>query len=341
MELTKWTRQALYQEQLQDKVVRCHLCPHNCTIRNEKYGICRTRVNIDGTLYTVAYGNPCSANIDPIEKKPLFHFLPSSKIFSIATAGCNFKCLNCQNWEISQSSPQELSHYDLPPEAVVELAAKNKITSIAFTYTEPTVFYEYVYDTAKLAHQKNIKTVIVSNGYINEKPLLELCQYLDAANIDLKCIDDQIYRKLTGGKLQPVLNSLQILKKQGVWLEITNLIVPTYSDSPEMIENMCKWLVDNGFEDNPLHFSRFFPANQLPDLPPTPIKTLLIAREIAQTAGMKYVYVGNVPALGYENTFCPSCKKMLIERVGYTVNKNFINEGKCMFCRTDIPGVWK
>ena len=259
----------------------------------------------------------------------------------MATAGCNFKCLNCQNWEISQSSPQEVIHYDLLPEAVVELASNRQIASIAFTYTEPTVFYEYVYDTAKLAHQKNMKTVIVSNGYINEKPLLDLCPFLDAANIDLKCFDDHLYRKLTGGSLEPVLKTLKTLKAQGVWLEITNLIVPTYSDSPEMIESMCKWLVDNGFEDIPLHFSRFFPANQLPDLPPTPIKTLLAAREISQTAGMKYVYVGNVPALGYENTFCPSCKKLLIERTGFTVNKNFINDGKCLFCHTPIPGVWQ
>lgn len=338
---SNWIRPALYQQPLENGMVKCLLCPHQCVLHEGKTGLCHTRQNINGVLYTLAYGNPCSANLDPIEKKPLFHFLPGSKIFSVATAGCNFKCLNCQNWEISQNSPQELSHYDFLPEAVVELASNRHIASIAFTYTEPTVFYEYVYDTAKLAHQKNMKTVIVSNGYINEKPLLDLCPFLDAANIDLKCFDDRLYRKLTGGSLEPILKTLKTLKAQGVWLEITNLIVPTYSDSLEMIETMCKWLVDNGFEDTPLHFSRFFPANQLPDLSPTPIKTLLTAREIAQTAGIKYVYVGNVPTLGYENTFCPSCKKLLIERTGFTVNKNFINEGKCMFCRTDIPGVWK
>lgn len=334
-------RPSLYQQPLENGAVKCLLCPHQCVLYEEKTGLCHTRQNRNGVLYTLAYGNPCSLNVDPIEKKPLFHFLPGSKILSLATAGCNFKCLNCQNWEITQSSPQKLRAYDLPPEAVVELAGENNIPSIAFTYTEPTVFYEYVLDTAKLAHEKNIKTVIVSNGYINEKPLLDLCHFLNAANIDLKCFDTHLYRKLTGGSLEPVLKTLKTLKEQGVWLEITNLIIPTYSDSTEMVTSMCKWLMDNGFEDTPLHFSRFFPAHQLPNLPPTPIKTLLAAREIAQTAGMKYVYVGNVPTLGYENTVCPSCQKLLIERTGFTVKKNFINDGKCAFCHADIPGDWK
>ena len=332
---------AFYQQSLTDEKVKCLLCPHQCILHEGKTGICSTRQNRKGVLYTLAYDNPCSLNIDPIEKKPLFHFLPGSEILSIATAGCNFKCLNCQNWEISQSSPEEIPAYHFTPENIVNEAIRRDIPSIAFTYTEPTVFYEYVYDTANLAHQKNLKTVIVSNGYINEKPLLDLCPFLDGANIDLKCFDTHLYRKLAGGSLEPVLKTLKTLKEQGVWLEITNLIVPTYSDSVEMITSMCKWLVDNGFEDTPLHFSRFFPANQLPDLPPTPIKTLLAAREIAQTAGIKYVYVGNVPALGYENTYCPICEKLLIERTGFTVDKNFLNERKCTFCHAAIPGVWE
>src|SRR5450759_2965077 len=236
IDLGKWSRLARYQEKLPDNMVRCHVCPHNCIVHEGKYGFCQTRVNYQGELYCIAYGNPCSISVDPIEKKPLFHFFQGAKIYSLGTAGCNFRCLNCQNWKISQSSLQELDHYDLMPEEVVQQALHHGTNMIAFTYTEPTVFYEYVYDTAKIAHEKGVKTVFISNGYINEKPLLDLCPYLDAANIDLKCFNDAVYRKLGGGRLQPVLDTLKTLKENGIWLEITNLLVPTYSDSPEMIQ---------------------------------------------------------------------------------------------------------
>src|SRR5659263_304969 len=235
LESDKGSRLASYQEMLPDKKVRCLLCPHYCIIREGKTGICRTRENIGGKLYTLAYGNPCSISVDPIEKKPLFHFFPGTKIYSLGTAGCNFRCLNCQNWQISQSSPSAMDHYDLMPEEVMQQALSHDTNSIAFTYTEPTVFYEYVYDTAKIAHEKGVKTVFISNGYINEKPLLDLCPYLDAANIDLKCFDNAVYRKLGGGQLQPVLDTLKTLKENSVWLEITNLLVPTYSDSLETV----------------------------------------------------------------------------------------------------------
>jgi len=337
----KWSRLALHQEKLPDNVVRCHLCPYNCMIHEGNYGICQTRVNHQGELYSLAYGNPCSISVDPIEKKPLFHFFPGTKIYSLATTGCNFRCLNCQNWHISQSSPSAMDHYDLAPEEVVQQALHQSTNSIAFTYTEPTVFYEYVYDTAKIAHEKGVKTVLISNGFINEKPLLDLCPYLDAANIDLKCFDDAVYRQLTGGRLQPVLDTLKTLKENGVWLEITNLLVPGYSDSPKMIQSMCDWLIENGFADTPLHFSRFFPTYKLSQLPPTDEAVLIQTKEIAEKSGMKYVYIGNIPGLHGENTYCPDCKQMLIKRIGYVVKKNLIHNGRCTFCGEPVAGVWE
>lgn len=336
--LDKWSKLALFQEKLSDQVVRCHLCPHNCIIGVEKSGICTTRVNVQGDLYTLAYGNPCSLNIDPIEKKPLFHFFPGSQIYSIATVGCNLRCLNCQNWEISQSSPQDMFHYNLLPKDVVKQTLNHHINLIAFTYTEPTVYYEYMLDTAKVAHEEGLKTVMVSNGYINEKPLLDLCPYLDAANIDLKCFDDLMYRQLTGGRLQPVLDSLKVLKNNGIWLEITNLLVPTFTDSPEMIRKMCRWLFENGFGDTPIHFSSFFPHYQLSHLPLTSDRILILAKEIAQEAGLKFVYTGNQPSLDGVNTYCPNCKQLLVQRKGYYIAKNLISNGKCPFCQETIAG---
>ncbi|MDP4240056.1 MAG: AmmeMemoRadiSam system radical SAM enzyme [Bacteroidota bacterium] len=341
IETEKWIRPARYQEKLPDNVVRCHVCPHNCIVQEEKSGICQTRVNHQGELYTLAYGNPCSVHIDPIEKKPLFHFFPGMSIYSVATAGCNFRCLNCQNWQISQSAPQLLTHYDLMPAQLVQQALLHNTNSLAFTYTEPTVFYEYVYDTAKIAHENGLKTVFISNGFINEKPLLDLCPYLDAANIDLKCFDDAVYRRLDGGRLQPVLDTLKTLKGNGVWLEITNLLIPTYTDNEEMIQSMCDWLVGNGFEDTPLHFSRFFPTYKLSELSPTSETVLIRAKEIAMKSGLKYIYIGNIPGLHDENTRCPACKRMLVERSGFVVKRNLIRHGLCGFCREPVAGVWE
>lgn len=341
IDLGKWSRLALYQEKLSDKAVRCRVCPHNCIVHEGKSGLCKTRINVDGNLYSIAYGNPCSISVDPIEKKPLFHFFPESRIFSLATGGCNFRCLNCQNWNISQSSPQVFQSHDLPPENIVNQALLRDTNMIAFTYTEPTVFYEYMYETAKIAHEAGLKTVIVSNGYINQQPLLDLCPYLDAANIDLKCFDDAIYRKLAGGRLQPVLDTLKTLKEKHVWLEITNLLVPTFSDSPEMIQAMCSWLYENGFADTPLHFSRFFPTYKLEHIAPTSEETLKLAKEIAENAGVKYVYIGNRPDLNGENTYCSNCKQLLVERTRFTVIKNLIHNNQCNYCGEQIAGVWE
>jgi pyruvate formate lyase activating enzyme len=336
----KWSREAIFYTST-PRGVRCGVCPNECTLKQGETSVCNNRVCYDDKLYSIAYGNPCAVHIDPIEKKPLLHFLPRSQAFSIATAGCNFACLNCQNWEISQTSPKKTTNIDLMPNQVVEQCIQNKCASIAYTYSEPVSFYEYVYDTAMLARSKNIRNVFVSNGYINDGPLSKLAPYLDAANINLKSFSDSIYLKLNAGKLQPVLNTLKTLKDNKVWLEITNLIVPSWTDDMDMIRKMCDWLVANGFEEYPLHFNRFFPLYKLTQLPATPIATLLKAREIAEQAGCRYVYVGNVPEIGTENTICPKCKKMLVERRGFALLSMDIEKGKCKFCGYSINGVWE
>lgn len=335
----RFRKEAMFYEQV-PQGVKCMVCPNSCTIKEGATGDCRNRLNDKGKLYSIAYGNPCSANVDPIEKKPLYHFHPSTYAFSIATAGCNLACLNCQNWTISQSSPSETRNYDLMPQAVVESAIKNNCKSIAYTYSEPITFYEYTYDTSRLARNRGIKNVLVSNGYINEPSLRELAKYTDAANIDLKSFSDSIYLKLNGGTLQPVLTTLKVLNELNVWLEITNLVVPGYTDDLAMIRKMCNWLVTNGFTDNPLHFSRFHPQYKLTRLPSTPVDTLEKAREIALETGLHYVYIGNVSGTEAENTFCPSCKKLLVERKGYKITINNIVSGKCKFCQQVIKGRW-
>ena len=322
------------------KGIKCQICPNNCILKEGIDSICRNHVVDGDKLYTIAYGNPCSMHIDPIEKKPLFHYLPASESFSIATAGCTLACLNCQNWEISQQSPRNTRNMDLMPAHAVEEAAKSGCKSIAYTYSEPIAFYEYTFDTARLARARGIKNLLISNGYVNEKPLRDLSKYLDAANINLKSFSEEIYARLNGGSLQPILNTLKILKEEGVWLEITNLIVPSWTDNLDMIREMCDWLYKNGFAENPLHFSRFFPLYKLTSLPYTPEATLNKARDIAIKAGIKYVYIGNVPGTKAENTFCPSCKKTVIERKGFSILANHLNNGKCKFCSAKIAGVW-
>ena len=323
------------------KGVKCQICPNNCILKEGLDSICRTHMVKDGKLYTIAYGNPCSVHTDPIEKKPLFHYLPASSSYSIATAGCNFACLNCQNWEISQTSPKDTRNIELFPEKVVEEAIKDGCKSIAYTYSEPIAFYEYMFDTAKLARARGIKNLLISNGYINEKPLHDLSKYLDAANINLKSFSEETYAKLNGGALQPILNTLKILKSEGVWLEITNLIVPGWTDDLNMIKEMCDWLVANGFSDNPLHFSRFMPLYKLTSLPYTPLDILEKARNIAMKTGIRYVYIGNVPSTTAENTYCPTCKKIVIERRGFTILANNLNHSACKFCNAKIAGVWE
>jgi pyruvate formate lyase activating enzyme len=337
--LGKFTHESPYSIQMA-RGVKCQICPNNCILKEGQDSLCRTHVVKDGKLYTIAYGNPCSVHVDPIEKKPLFHFLPSSHSFSIATAGCTFACLNCQNWEISQESPRNTANIELMPVKVMEEAVQNGCRSVAYTYAEPIAFYEYTFETAKLVRARGLKNLLISNGFINEKPLRDLCKHLDAANINLKSFSEEIYAKLNGGSLQPVLNTLKILKEEGVWLEITNLVVPGWTDTPDMIAQMCEWLSKNGFQDAPLHFSRFFPLYKLKDLPYTPLDILEKAREIAIKSGIKYAYIGNVPGSPAENTFCPGCKKVVLERKGFTILNNFIKDSTCKFCGTKIAGVW-
>ncbi len=274
--------------------VVCLLCPHNCVLKEGQKGICRTRVNHNGKLYTLAWNNPCSICIDPIEKKPLYHFMPGTQIFSLAIAGCNMRCLNCQNCAISQVSPNAIQSYNLTAKEIVDKAIEHKTESIAYTYTEPTVYFEYMLEIAKEARSRGIKNVMVSNGYINNEPLLELCKYLDAANIDLKTFDSAMHLKLTGAKLQPVLETLKILKKAEVWLEITHLIIPGYSDNLDVFKEMCQWLVNEGFSETPLHINRFFPQYKLSNSHPTPLVTIKAAEKIAKECGLKHVYIGNI-----------------------------------------------
>jgi len=334
-----YKRIAMYQEETA-RGIMCRICPNECVLKEGELSKCNNRKVYKSQLYTLAYGNPCSANVDPVEKKPLYHFQPGSRTFSIATAGCNLVCLNCQNWTISQTSPDKTRNYDLMPERVVEECIKKGCSSIAYTYSEPTTFYEYVFETATLAKRAGIKNIMKSNGYINEGPLKKLCSVIDGANIDFKAFSESTYLKLTGGKLQPVLDSLKVYKEMGVWLEITNLVVPTWTDNPEEIREMCRWLVNNGFSNTPLHFSRFYPTHKLEQLPPTPVDILNKASLIAAEEGIKYVYTGNVPGNEKSNTICPSCKTTLVVRQGYRITKNKITNGKCPDCGQIIDGVW-
>jgi pyruvate formate lyase activating enzyme len=319
---------------------KCLICPNECIIKEGESGLCHNRVNRDGKIYSIAYGNPCAVNIDPIEKKPFYHFLPGTKAFSIGTAGCNLACLNCQNWNISQVSPKETRNYDLMPDQLVSQAIAGKCPSIAYTYSEPISFYEYTFESAKLAQQEGIKNVLVTAGYINDEPLRNLLKYIDAARVDLKSFSNDIYLKLSAGELDPVLNTLKTINGLGVWLEIINLVIPGWTDNTDMIKRMCNWLAENGLSNTPLHFSRFHSDYKLTQLSATPVAVLTQAREIALAAGIKYVYIGNVPGLDAENTFCPKCHEVVIERKGFTILQKNLEKGTCKKCGEKIPGVW-
>lgn len=338
--LWKWSIEAFHYA-TDGKNTQCQICPNRCLLSPGDRSVCRSKVNIDGKLYSLAYGNPCSVHIDPIEKKPLNHFFPRTSVFSIATTGCNFRCLNCQNWEISQRRPEDVQHGELFPEDVVREAKKRGTPSIAYTYSEAITYYEYMYDTAKHARDAGLKNVLVSNGYINKRPLLKLAGYLDAANIDFKSFDDDIYRYLNGGTLLPVLNTFKTLHKEGVWFEMATLVVPTYVDESEMIKRMCGWILKELGPDYPLHFLRFFPLYKLNRLAPTPISTLEKFRTLAIKEGIHYAYLGNVPGHEGCNTYCHNCGKILIERRGYFLRQINVVKGQCKFCQAIIPGRWE
>ena len=334
-----YKRLAMYQEETA-RGIMCRICPNECVLKEGELSKCNNRKVYNSKLYTLAFGNPCSVNIDPVEKKPLYHFYPGTTAYSIATAGCNLVCLNCQNWTISQTSPDKTRNYDLSPEDVVADCIQNNCKSIAYTYSEPVTFYEYVYETAQVARKAGVKNIMKSNGYINPEPLKKLCTVIDAANIDLKAFTESTYLKLTGGKLQPVLDSLKVYLDMGVWLEITNLVVPTWSDNLNEIKDMCRWLNNNGFSKTPLHFSRFYPLHKLEQLPPTPVDLLNKAVKIARDEGLIHIYTGNVPGNELSDTVCPDCKSTLVSRQGFRVTSNTIMNGKCNKCSRPMEGVW-
>jgi pyruvate formate lyase activating enzyme len=358
-----WVKEASHYLKL-GKNAQCKVCPNNCLLGPGDRSHCRNKVNRDGTLYTMAYGNPCTLHVDPVEKKPLYHFLPGSRTFSLATSGCVFRCLNCQNWEISQKKPEEtkqaggpvfrlrpplpatlsladLQRLSLFPEDAAAVTEALGCPSISYTYSEPTAYYEYLVDTCKAARARRLRNIVVTCGSIEERPLRELGPWVDAAHVDLKGFDEETYRKLNSGKLQPVLNTLKTYKELGVWFEIINLIVPTYTDNLDTIRRMCGWLAEKLGPDVPLHFSRFHPQHKLAHLPPTPVEVLVKARELARATGLHYVYIGNVPGLEHAGTtYCPQCKKAVVERDIFAVTALRLENGQCKFCQGKIAGRW-
>jgi pyruvate formate lyase activating enzyme len=321
-------------------IVKCLLCPNGCAIAAGQRGKCRTRMNVNGELRSLVYGRPVSIHIDPIEKKPFYHYLPSAAAFSLATAGCPLSCKFCQNWEISQSSPEDHAGLFASPSMVADAAQNSKSPVIAFTYNEPTVFTEYVVDIAREAKKKNIRSVMISCGFINEAPLAEICGELDAIKIDLKGYSDNFYRSVCGASLRPVLRSIRQIAKSRIHLEIVNLVVPTLNDSDKMLQELINWILGEAGADIPVHFTRFHPDYQLRNLPPTPVATLERARNMALAKGMHYPYVGNVPGHPGNHTYCPGCRKIVIERQSFFVTQMNIKDGQCKFCGRKIAGVW-
>jgi len=332
--------EARYYKKHPDREIECTLCPRFCKLGDKERGYCGVRENIGGTYYTLVYGKACSIAVDPIEKKPLFHYLPKSSALSIATAGCNVNCKFCQNWEISQVRPEQVQNYDFPPRAVVETAKKYSCAVIAYTYTEPVVFYEYMYDTSLEARKKGVRTVVISGGHINPEPMEELTKVVDAIKIDLKAFSQDFYTKYVRGDLQPVLDAIKIVHKSSAWLELVYLVIPTLNDSSDEIRKMCRWIMKEIGPDVPLHFSRFVPMYLVKNLPPTPVSTLEKVHKIALEEGIHYVYIGNVPGHSAESTYCPNCNKIVIERRGYSIGKTALKGGRCKYCNNPIPGIW-
>ncbi len=333
-------REAQYYEKLPNKKIRCKLCPRGCVIDDRERGYCGVRENQDGTYYTLVHSRPCSVHIDPVEKKPLFHFYPGTLAFSLATAGCNVNCKFCQNWEISQVRPEQVRNAEMSPDQVAALARDNQCVSIAYTYSEPVVFYEYVYDTAIAGNALGIKSVVISNGYIQEEPLKKLCSQVDGIKVDLKAFSEKFYREVVNGELKPVLESLVTIHRQKTWLEIVYLVIPTLNDSDQEFRGLCQWIRQELGSDVPIHFTRFHPEYLLKNLPPTPLPTLERAKRIADAEGLNYAYIGNVPGHPAENTYCPRCKEMVIQRTGFMIGKMNLKRGSCAKCGAAIAGRW-
>jgi len=325
----------------QDKnAVKCLLCFRECVVAENELGFCRNRKNVGGKYYTRVYAKPCALQIDPIEKEPAFHVLPGGTIFCTGTASCNNRCKHCHNWHMSQKSVDEVINYFAPPAQVVELAIRAGCDAVSFTYNEPTVFYEQMFDTAKLAKENGLKALFHTNGSISAEPLFALLEYMDAVTVDLKAFTQQFYVEISESELEPVLETLRNIKRAGVHLEIVNLVIPTLNDNLDDIRRMCVWIKENLGADVPLHFTRFSPAYKLTNLPPTPVATLEAAAKIAGEEGLRYVYIGNVPGHERNSTFCPECGERVIYRVHFNVLSVNIEDGKCRFCGHPIPGIW-
>ena len=338
---SRYIVEAQFYEKLPYKKTRCKLCPRECVIDDRERGYCGVRENRGGTYYTLVHSRVCAAHIDPMEKKPLFHFHPGTLAFSIATAGCNVNCKMCQNWEISQSRPEQVRDTYMPPKDLATLAQENKCPSIAYTYSEPVVFYEYVRDAADAAHAVGIKSVVITGGFIQQEPLKKLCASVDAIKVDLKSYSEKFYKEVVNGELKPVLDSLVTIRRLGMWCEIVYLVVPTLNDTDTEFRGLSQWVKTNLGPDVPVHFTRFYPQYLLKNLPPTPIETLDRAKAIGDAEGLHYVYVGNVPGHPAESTYCPKCRRVVIARTGLTIDAMHLRKGRCEYCQTPIPGVWQ
>lgn len=332
-------KEAYLYKKLRDDKIQCLNCAHKCVLSPGQTGICGVRKNIDGKLYVLNYGKIIALNVDPIEKKPFFHFLPGTFSLSLASVGCNFRCLNCQNWEISQVPRLfgKIEGKDMKPEEIVRIAKENNLPSISYTYTEPTIFLDFAYDTAKLAKKEGIKNVWVSNGFLSKEAFDFISPYLDAVNIDLKGFSEEFYQKYTGGRLEPVLETLKRFKKKKIWLEVTTLVIPTLNDSDNTLRSIAKFIKEGLGPNTPWHVTQFSPilSWKLKDIPETPVETLKRAWETGKEVGLKYVYTGNVPGLETESTFCPKCGTLVIERVGYSIRR-FDKKGHCPKCGEKI-----
>jgi pyruvate formate lyase activating enzyme len=333
--------EAKFYRKLADLIVKCELCPRGCTVRDGERGFCGVRENRGGTFHMLVHSRVCTAHADPIEKKPLFHYLPGTNAFSVATAGCNVRCKFCQNWELSQSRPEEIPADYIPPWRIVELARQHRCPTIAYTYSEPTTFCEFMMDTADAAHKAGIRSIVVSNGFIGQEALKTAYGKMDAVKIDLKAFSDKFYREVVGARLKPVLDSLVTLRAMGKWFEIVYLVVPGLNDSETEFSALARWIKTNLGVDVALHFTQFHPQYLMKNLPMTPVATLDRAKAIADAEGLHYVYIGNVPGHPAQNTYCPNCSQLLVERTGFTANRVLILNGSCPFCQHPIPGVWE
>ncbi len=332
--------EAKYYEKLPYKKIKCKLCPRECVIDDRERGYCGVRENRGSTYYSLVYSRVVAAHVDPIEKKPFFHFLPGATAFSIATAGCNVNCKMCQNWEISQVRPEQVRSTHLPPRDLAGLARRYECRAIAYTYSEPVIFFEYLLDAADAGHAVGVKSAVVTGGFIQQDPLREMCRHVDAVKVDLKAFSQKFYKEVVNGELKPVLDALATLRKLGMWTEIVYLVIPTLNDGEQEFRGLARWVKAELGPDVPLHFSRFHPEYLLKNLPPTPLETLERAKAVSDAEGLHYVYIGNVPGHPAESTYCPKCRRAVVERIGYTIKSLQLRNGKCRFCSEPIPGVW-